>query len=282
MVRFVSTRGDARPVGFEDALLKGVPEDGGLYVPEAIPTVSRSTLERWANLSFNDLAYEVLAQYIDESVIPMGDLKALISKSTATFSHSDVVPVIPFPGRENQYLLELFHGPTLSFKDVAMGFMLNCMDYLLKRRGEKVSILMATTGDTGPAAAYASCSKQETIDCWVLYPRGFISVEQERQITTLGQPNVHAVAVEHCPNGADDLDDVLFDLLNTRELVETFNLSSVNSVNWCRVMFQSIHYFYAYFRVAETPLAIRLLFRCRRARLGTFSRAFWRGKWACR
>ena len=251
MMEFVSTRGKAKAVGFEDALLNGMPEDGGLYVPAHIPTVSASTLASWANLPFNDLAYEILSQFIDDGVIPAGDLKELIAKSTGTFTHQDIVPVVPLPNHENQYLLELFHGPTLSFKDVAMGFLLNCMDYLLKRRNEKVSIIMATTGDTGPAAAFASCGKQETIDCWVLYPRGFISEEQERQITTLGQPNVHAIAVENCPNGADDLDDVLFDMFDDRDLVKAYNLSSVNSVNWCRVMFQSIHYFYAYFRTVK-------------------------------
>lgn len=251
MMQFVSTRGKAKTVGFEDVLLNGMPEDGGLYVPTHIPTISASRLESWSDLSFNDLAYEVLSCYIDDSVIAEDDLRHLIAKSTSTFGHKDIVPVVPLPNHDNQYLLELFHGPTLSFKDVAMGFMLNCMDFLLKRRKESVSIIMATTGDTGPAAAFASCGKLETIDCWVLYPRGFISEEQERQITTLGQPNVHAVAVENCPNGADDLDDVLFEMFDDRKLVEAYNLSSVNSVNWCRVMFQSIHYFYAYFRTVE-------------------------------
>jgi threonine synthase len=104
--------------------------------------------------------------------------------------------------------MELFHGPTLSFKDVAMGFLINTMDYLLDRRGESASLLIATTGDTGPAAAFASCGKK-TIDCWVLYPRGFISEEQERQMTTLDVPNVHAVAVENCSDGGDDLDTVI-------------------------------------------------------------------------
>ncbi|MEE4165907.1 MAG: threonine synthase, partial [Desulfocapsaceae bacterium] len=249
MLRYVSTRGEIPPADFETAVLRGFAEDGGLFVPEEIPRVSTEQLKKWSTLSFNDLAFEILSLYIDRAIIPADDLQTLIRKSTETFSHPDIIPVVPLGTDSHHYVMELFHGPTLSFKDVAMGFLINTMDYLLTRRGESASLLIATTGDTGPAAAYASCGKK-TIDCWVLYPREFISEEQERQMTTLGVPNIHAVAVENCPDGGDDLDVVIARMFQDRKLVENLRLSSVNSINWCRVMFQAVHYFYGYFRVA--------------------------------
>jgi len=250
MLNYVSTKGGISPVDFETAVLKGFADDGGMFVPQSIPRVSADQFQEWSNLSFNDLAFKILSLYIDRSIIPESDLKELISRSTQPFSHPDVIPVLPLGKDSNQFIMELFHGPTLSFKDVAMGFLINTMDYFLKRKGEKVSLLIATTGDTGPAAAYASCGKK-TIDCWVLYPRGFISEEQERQMTTLQAPNVHAVSVENCPDGGDDLDLVIARLFEDKKLVEKLHLSSVNSINWCRVMFQAVHYFYAYFKIAD-------------------------------
>jgi len=250
MLQYVSTKGGGSPVDFETAVLRGFAEDGGMFVPQEIPRISGEQFSGWSTLSFNDLAFEILSLYIDKSIIPSDDLRKLISKSTETFSHPDIIPVIPLGKKSDHFVMELFHGPTLSFKDVAMGFLINTMDYLLDRRGESASLLIATTGDTGPAAAYASCGKK-TIDCWVLYPREFISEEQERQMTTLGEPNVHAVAVENCPDGGDDLDIVIAQMFEDKEQVKNLRLSSVNSINWCRVMFQAVHYFYGYFQTME-------------------------------
>ncbi|MFW2366396.1 MAG: threonine synthase [Desulforhopalus sp.] len=250
MLRYVSTRGDSSSVDFETAVLKGFADDGGMFVPEQIPQVSPEQLQSWSSLSFNSLAFEILSLFIDRAILPADDLRSLINKSTETFSHPDIIPVVPLGKDSNHYVLELFHGPTLSFKDVAMGFLINVMDYFLQRKSGSVSLLIATTGDTGPAAAYASCGKK-TINCWVLYPREYISEEQERQMTTLGVPNVHAVAVENCPDGADNLDMVIAQMFGDRELVEKLHLSSVNSINWCRVMFQAVHYFHAYFQIAK-------------------------------
>lgn len=250
MVRYVSTTGGIPHVDFETALLQGFAEDGGMFVPEQIPKITADQLKEWSTLSFNELAFEIVSLFIDRSILPGEDLKRLINKSTATFSHPDIIPVVPLGRDSSHYVMELFHGPTLSFKDVAMGFLINVMDYFLRRSGGSASLLIATTGDTGPAAAYASCGKK-TIDCWVMYPREFISEEQERQMTTLGVPNVHAVAVENCPDGGDNLDIVIAQIFEDKDLVEKLHLSSVNSINWCRVMFQSVHYFHAYFQTAE-------------------------------
>lgn len=131
-----------------------------------------------------------------------------------------------------------------------MGFLINCMDYFLQQRGERLSLVLATTGDTGPAAAYASAGKK-TLECWALYPREMISEEQERQMTTLGAANVHPVAVENCSNGGDDLDIVVARLFADAKRKKELKLSSVNSINWCRIMVQTIHYFFAYFRTAD-------------------------------
>jgi len=146
--------------------------------------------------------------------------------------------------------LELFHGPTLSFKDVAMGFLINTMDYFLQKRKERVSLLVATTGDTGPAAAHAAAGKKQ-LDCWVLYPQGMISAEQQRQMTTLEAPNVHAVGVADCRDGGDDLDRVVAALFADKAFARQVHLSSVNSINWGRVLMQAVHYIYAYLQIVD-------------------------------
>ena len=252
MTRFVSTRGGISPVNFDEAVLQGFAADGGLFVPESIPQVTTEQLENWAGLSFPDLAYELLSLFIDRSIVPASDLKKLIDISFASFEHPQVINVVPYGSDGRTCIMELFHGPTLSFKDVAMGFLVNVMDYFLKRRGDHLNIVLATTGDTGPAAAWA-CAGKQSIDCWPLYPRGMISEQQERQMTTLKAPNIHPVGVENCPDGGDDLDLVVANLFADESLQKQLNLSSVNSINWCRVMVQAVHYFYGYYRVVDKP-----------------------------
>jgi threonine synthase len=251
MLRFLSTKGGVAPVDFETAVLQGYAADGGLFVPEAIPRVAPEKLQQWSGLNFEDLAFEILSLFIDRSIISTDELKLLLHNSFKTFEHPQVVPVVPLSTRRGLHVMELFHGPTLSFKDMAMGFMVNCVDFFLQKKGSRVSLLVATTGDTGPAAAHASAGKQ-TIDCWVLYPRGMISEEQERQMTTLEAPNVHAVGVDGCPNGGDDLDWVITQMFADEGLKKRLQLSSVNSINLCRVIMQIVHYFFAYFRVVDT------------------------------
>jgi threonine synthase len=250
MTRFVSTKGGIAPVDFEAAVTQGFAADGGLFVPETIPRLPEGRLAEWGNHGFVDLAYEILSLFIEESVIPAGELRRLLEESFNGFEHPEIAPVVPFGLGGNRFILELFHGPTLSFKDMAMGFLINSLDFFLRKRGGRMSLLVATTGDTGPAAAHASVGK-ETIDCWVLYPKGLISEEQERQITTLEAPNVHAVGVMDCPDGGDDLDLVVAEMFADEDMRRLFHLSSVNSINWCRVMVQAVHYFYAYFRVVD-------------------------------
>ena len=256
--QYISTLGTVDEVDFETAIKNGFASDGGLFVPKAIPKIKKDELERWSELEFVELASEILSLYIDESLINRDDLIMLLNNSYNEFSHPKIAPVRPLGDKDNQYVLELFHGPTLSFKDMAMGFLVNCLDYFLAKKNEHISLLLATTGDTGPAAAYASKGKK-TIDCWILYPKGFISEEQERQITTLEEENIHAVGVYGCKDGGDDLDLVISEFFSNEKLKNSLSLSSVNSINWCRVLVQSIHYFYAYFQVTK-DLEERIVF----------------------
>jgi len=251
MTHFVSTKGGVAPVDFETAVLQGFAADGGLFVPETIPRISEERLREWSGLSYVDLAFEILSLFIERTILSEDELRELLRDSFNTFEHPDVIPVVSLETKPNTYIMELFQGPTLSFKDVAMGFLVNCVDFFLQKKDSRVSLLVATTGDTGPAAAHASAGKQ-TIDCWVLYPRGMISEEQERQMTTLEAPNVHAVGVNGCPNGGDDLDLVITQMFADEGLKKRLQLSSVNSINWCRVMVQTVHYFFGYFRVVDT------------------------------
>jgi len=249
MIGYKSTRGDASPVGFDEAILSGFAADGGLFVPDTLPLFSHEELEEMAQLDYLDLAAHVTGVFIDPQIMPNHDLRKLLRSSFLYFDSAETVPV-SYLKQSDLHVVELFHGPTLSFKDIAMGFLINCMDYFLARRGEKLSLVLATTGDTGPAASYASAGKK-TLECWPLYPKGMISEEQERQMTTLDAANVHPVGVEGCTSGGDDLDIIVAKLFADSKRKAELKLSSVNSINWCRVMVQTIHYFYAYFRTIE-------------------------------
>ena len=248
MTRYVSTLGGVNPVDFETAVLLGKPADGGLFVPKQLPQVSTAQLQRWQHLSYPDLAVEVLSLFIDEATMPMADLRQLVADSFGTFSHPETIPHHALT--DELYVQELFHGPTLSFKDVAMGFVVNLFDYFLKRRGERRTLMVATSGDTGPAAAHASIGKH-SLSTWLFFPTGLITDEQARQMTTIMAPNVHSVAVSNCKNGSDDLDELIFRCFADDDFREEMQLSSVNSINWARVMTQTVHYFYGYLRHAK-------------------------------
>ena len=238
-------------MGFDEAVLQGFAEDGGLFVPEKIPTITEKQLQQWSALNYTSLAYEILSLYIDPQIIPSEELKGLIAKSFSGFEHPDLMPLISPGDNPHFYIMELFHGPTLSFKDIAMGFLVRTMDYLLKKRNQHLNLILATTGDTGPAAANASAGLK-TLDCWPLYPAGMISAEQEQQMTTLKEENIHPIAVNHCLDGGDDLDIVIAKMFSGNKRKKELKLSSVNSINWCRVMVQTVHYAYGYFRACKS------------------------------
>ena len=249
MTHYISTRGDCPPVPFDKAIIDGFAPDGGLYVPETIPTFTPADLQKLSSLDYPELAQRIIRKFIPGSMMPDKDLRNLLRASFSPFSSPDTVPIVHLK-QNNLYIQELFHGPTLSFKDIAMGFLINCLDYFLTKRCERLSLVLATTGDTGPAAAYAAAGKT-SLECWPLYPRDMISEEQERQMTTLDANNVHPVGVENCLNGGDDLDIIVAKLFADNSLKNELKLSSVNSINWCRVLVQTIHYFSAYFKTVD-------------------------------
>lgn len=248
MPHYVSTLGEVNPVDFETAVLLGKPADGGLFIPEKLPKVSLTQLKSWQHLSYPALAVEVLSLFIDEATIPGDDLRQLVADSFGTFTHPETIPHHALT--DELYVQELFHGPTLSFKDVAMGFVVNLFDYFLRRRGERRTLMVATSGDTGPAAAHASIGKS-SLSTWLFFPTGLITGEQARQMTTIMAPNVHSVAVDNCKNGSDNLDELIFRCFADDDFREEMQLSSVNSINWARVMTQTVHYFYGYLRHAS-------------------------------
>jgi threonine synthase len=250
MLKYVSTRGNSPAVDFETAILDGFAGDGGLYVPETLPTISQQQLSQWKELSYTELAFEVLSLFIDRSVLSEVELKGILRDAYAPFEKQEIIPLHKLKSRPNTYIMELFHGPTISFKDIGLAFLVNLVNFFLARNNQRLSLIVATTGDTGPATAYF-CAGKSQLDAWVLYPKELITKEQERQMTSLAHANVHPFAVSNCPKGGDDLDAVIANLYADDEFKKTLKLSSVNSINWGRVMMQTVHYVYGYLQVTD-------------------------------
>ena len=229
-VRYVSTRGNAPVLGFADVVLAGLATDGGLYVPESWPQLPNSRANR-----YTDVAMQVISPFVGDD-IDQGTLSRLITEAYDTFRHPDVVPIVDLePGHQ---LMELFHGPTLAFKDVALQLLGRLFDHILSSRGEKVTIVGATSGDTGSAAidGVKNCAH---VDIVILYPKGRVSDVQRRQMTTVNSPNVRTVAID---GTFDDCQDLVKAMFNHTEFRKTHNLSAVNSINWARVMAQVVYY----------------------------------------
>ena len=249
-MNYWSNKGGGSKVSFEQAILDGYAIDGGLYVPEYLPKINHEQLTAWKTLSYKQLAFQIISLFVDRSVISYDELQELLDHSYDIFEKQEVAPLYHLKSRNNTYMMELFYGPTLSFKDVGMSFMVNLVNFFLKRKNERLSIIVATTGDTGPAAAYFIAGKSQ-LDGWILYPKDLITAEQERQMTTLPHTNIHPVGVANCPEGGDDLDVVINQLYAQQEFKNKLKLSSVNSLNWGRVLIQTVHYFYGYLQIVS-------------------------------
>lgn len=237
-MKYVSTRGEAPVLGFADVVLAGLATDGGLYVPESWPTLGPIT-----DAPYADLAASVFHPFITGD-IDDATMQRLCREAYATFRHPDVVPIVDLePGHQ---IMELFHGPTLAFKDVALQLLGRLFDHILTQRNEKVTIVGATSGDTGSAAidGVRNCAN---IDIVILYPKGRVSDVQRRQMTTVDSPNVRTVAID---GTFDDCQDLVKAMFNHAEFREAQNLSAVNSINWARVMAQVVYYFEATRRIA--------------------------------
>lgn len=248
-MRYISTRGGIPGVEFSDAVLMGLASDGGLLLPESIPDVS-SKLTEWRDLSFVELAEEVMSLYVD---IPRSELKQIIRESYSTFTHPDVTPVVSVG---DIHVLELFHGPTLSFKDVALQFLGNLFEHILEKRGGSLNIVGATSGDTGSAAIYG-VKGRKNIRIFIMHPDGRTSRVQELQMTTVPDDNVFNIAVE---GDFDDCQRVLKGMFNDLEFKNEYTLGSINSINWARVLAQIVYYFYSAFRVMDLRGSDRVSF----------------------
>ncbi|NOU35443.1 MAG: threonine synthase [Kiritimatiellaceae bacterium] len=249
-MKYISTRGRMEPVGFLDAVMTGLAPDGGLLLPESLPNVA-GKLTAWKKLSYQELAFEVMSRFATD--IPSADLKALIEKSYSTFRAPEVTPVIPVDGF---HVLELWHGPTLAFKDVALQFLGNLFEYVLEKQGGELNILGATSGDTGSAAIYGVHGKKN-IRIFIMHPKGRTSPVQEKQMTSVLDDNVFNLAVE---GTFDDCQHLMKSIFSDVEFKEKHSLGSVNSVNWARVLAQIVYYFYAFFRVQENTGAEQVQF----------------------
>jgi threonine synthase len=238
IVRYISTLGEAPALGYIDVMLAGLARDGGLYVPEFWPLFSPETIAGLACRPYTEIAVEVLRPFVADAFSD-ADLARLAREAYDGFRHPAVAPLVQLS--PSTFVLELFHGPTLAFKDLAMQFLARQMDDVLKRRGERATIVAATSGDTGGAAVEAFRGRSQ-VDLVVLFPRGRISEVQRRMITTAQDENVHAVAIE---GTFDDCQGIVKSLFNHHAFRDRVRLSAVNSINWARIVAQVVYYFAA-------------------------------------
>ena len=244
-MKYISTRGDRTERGFSEILLEGLAPDGGLYLPAHYPRVDAATLARWRGLSYAELAFEVLSLYIDD--IPAADLKRLVERTytRANYGTDAIAPVRRL--EDGLYIEALSNGPTLAFKDMAMQLLGALFEYELGRRGERLNILGATSGDTGSAAEYAMRGKRG-VRVFMLSPLGRMSPFQQAQMYSLQDPNIHNLAVEGV---FDDCQDIVKAVSNDLDFKRQFKIGTVNSINWARLLAQVVYYFAGYFQVTS-------------------------------
>lgn len=235
-MHYISTRGDAPALTFTDALITGLAPDGGLYLPQTYPNFSSETIAGFAGQSYAAVAESVMTRFTDATIAPE-TLKAMLVSSYERFDHPAIAPLVQIG--DNLFLLELFHGPTLAFKDLAMQLLARLMDHVLKARGQRAMIVGATSGDTG-AAAIEAFRGLEQVDVFVLYPHQRVSDVQRRQMTTVADDNVHVIALE---GTFDDAQAIVKALFNHKSFRDEFALAGVNSINWARVAAQIVYYF---------------------------------------
>jgi threonine synthase len=237
-MQYVSTRGSAPRLGFEDVTLAGLASDGGLYVPDQWPSFSTAEIAAMRGLSYVDTAVAVMKPFV-AGALTDAELKSLCEAAYGRFAHAAVVPLKQLDHR--QWLLELFHGPTLAFKDVALQLLGLLFEKFLAKRDTHLTVIGATSGDTGSAAIDALAGRAK-VDIFMLHPKGRVSEVQRRQMTTVLAPNVHNIAIE---GSFDDAQALVKAMFAHQEFASRFNLSAVNSINWARLMAQVVYYFYA-------------------------------------
>ena len=238
-MKYISTRGQAPALNFEEVLLTGLASDGGLYVPETLPTFSAEEIAAMAGLDYAQLAQKIITPFVQDCV-PADDLQAILEETYAEFRHNAVAPMVQVAA--NQWVLELFHGPTLAFKDFALQLLGRLLDYVLERKHQKVVIMGATSGDTG-SAAIEGCKRCKNIDIFILHPHERVSEVQRRQMTTVEGDNIHNLAVQ---GNFDDCQAMVKASFGDKSFLPADrSLVAVNSINWARIMAQIVYYFYA-------------------------------------
>lgn len=243
-MEYISTRGNVGKIGFIDAFMMGLGNDGGLLVPNEIPVISAATLKEWQELSYQELVLAIFSYYTNGE-IPEQDLKDMVYASYSTFRDPEVTPVRKL--KDDLYLLELFHGPTFAFKDIALQFMGQLYTYVAAKQNKKIHILGATSGDTG-ASAIEGVKGKNGIKICILHPHGKVSKVQELQMTTVQEDNVLNLSVD---GNFDDCQRMIKDLFADLDFKASNHLAAINSINFVRILAQTVYYFYAYFQVAK-------------------------------
>ena len=245
-MKYISTRGATDRKTFGEVLLMGLAPDGGLMLPEHYPQIDRATLDKWRGLAYADLAFEIMRLFATD--IPEGDLRAIINRTytAEAFGNAEITPVRTLS--DGLKIQALSNGPTLAFKDMAMQFLGNAFEYVLKREGQTLNIVGATSGDTGSAAEYALRGK-EGIHVFMMSPEGKMSAFQRAQMYSLQDENIHNIAVDGM---FDDCQDIVKAIQNDAAFKEKYRIGTVNSINWGRVMAQVVYYFAGYFKATES------------------------------
>lgn len=245
-MKYISTRGQSPHMSFCEVLLSGLAEDGGLYVPETYPAISTAQLDNWRQLTYPELAFEIMRLFIDD--IPESDLRHLINKTytAEVFANAEITPIRQL--KDGLYILGLSNGPTLAFKDIAMQFLGNAFEYVLAKKGQVLNILGATSGDTGSAAEYAMRGKKG-ISVFMLSPEGKMSAFQRAQMFSLQDENIINIAIKGM---FDDCQDIVKTIQADAKFKEEYSIGTVNSINWARIMAQTVYYFKAYLTITET------------------------------
>lgn len=240
-MKYISTRDNNLEFSFEEVFLKGLADDGGLFIPVNIQPFSKEELDRFKKLDYTDLATEIIHPFLG-SFITKENLKSLINKSYSTFREKEVVKLRKVGDLE---ILELFHGPTLAFKDVAMQFIGNLYEHYLEKNNSEINIVVATSGDTG-AAAIDAIKNKKNLNIFVLHPNNKISSVQRQIMTTGPAKNVFNIAIE---GNFDDCQNIVKSMFADLQFSKSINMSGVNSINWARIIAQAVYYFYSYFKI---------------------------------
>lgn len=250
-MKYASTRQGSPVLNFEDTILQGLAPDGGLYVPEFLPQFSVSEIKEMKKLNYQDLVYKIITPFIGNEISEI-KLREIINKSYQNFSHAAIAPTKQIS--HNEYLLELFHGPTLAFKDFALQLLGNLLDYVLTKSNQKIVIIGATSGDTG-SAAIMGCKACKNAEIFILHPHNRVSNVQRKQMTTVIEPNVHNIALE---GNFDDCQAMVKKMFLNQAFLGNKKMVAVNSINWARIMAQIVYYFYSALRLgaeSEYPVS---------------------------